>query len=265
MDIASSPVADRRGGGRQLVARLAATLALGAGNIALGTWWAALLVARAAGTSARSAASTVLSGLGAAGGSGGSGVDRALQRASATLGSAASSLGVTAGAGSTGRPGALSLGGLLGPSSTPDHDLAGWAHRLHGDATLALGVALALAATAVVLARHRRPVLRRLAWGGLTVAGLALVVTWAVPAVAADVAHGAVRHLARDLLQAGAPVRPVLWGVEAAAVVVALAVALVRPASGRPLTGRRAREAALLTAVGADQRSSTWSRYSSRQ
>lgn len=197
---------------RRLATRVLVTLTVGAAEAALGTWWAAVLLARSRGG---------LPGFG-----------NALRGASVDLApGAAGSLGSAVGVGSGGtadlgpvlgfdtRSGRL-LGTLLGTRGAGTAHLA---RQLHGDAAVALVAAVALAALALLVSPARCRTILRLVGSAGTMAGLALLAVWPLAAAVAAWSGGSAHRAADAVVGAGEPVRPILITATAACLAVAAA------------------------------------------
>jgi hypothetical protein len=214
---------------RESVARLLAVLAVLAATVALGTWWASLLLIRAAGNLSAPSRSdigqqvakqldhlapgtTKLQGVEAD-------IHTALHDPAVTQALATSTAkGSTALSAELARldkrlGSVLSGGNLLSGATLVDagrHDLAELAVRLRQAARIAVLVAAAAAAAALLVSPLRWLVLRHLALSATLVGGLALLVSWALPELVARSTHGEVRSAARAVLSGGAPVRSVV-------------------------------------------------------
>lgn len=212
---------------RRLATRVLVALTVGAAETALGTWWAAVLLARGRGGlpgfgNALRGASVGLAP--AAAGSLGSAVGTAGSGGTAALGSA---LGFSTGSGRL-------LGGLLGTGGAGAAHLA---RQLHSDATVALVAAVALGALALLASPARYRTILRLACSAGTVTGLALLVTWPVATAVAAWSGGSAHRVADTVLTAGQPVRTTL--ITATVACLALAAATVeagRRSRRRPLS-----------------------------
>lgn len=229
---------------RRLVARVLVALALAAAEAALGTWWAALLLARSGNGGVLGNLGAALGGEPVGGGGAATGsLGSALGLGTGSGGSLGSALGLGAGAAGSPRTGApVPLGGLLGDGGSllGGGGSAHLAHQLHGDAGLALAAAVVLAVAAVAVAPRRQRTCLRLAGGVSAVAGLALLATWPVAAAVSAWSGGSVHRAAGAVLRAGAPVR--------VALAVALGSALVAGALA-VAAGRRARRRRLLAGI----------------
>ncbi|HVB05928.1 MAG TPA: hypothetical protein VNF07_06770 [Acidimicrobiales bacterium] len=199
-------------------------MALAAAAVALGCWWSSLLVIRAAGTLDAFAQTAVTRQISTQldrlvpNAAHGPEVQRAISKA---LGNPAvtQALASSVPGGSSILSAELSrfdtslAPALKGKPLTVDvgqHALASLARKLHGIAKIALIVAIAESAIALIVSPLRHLVLRHLAFGAGLVGGLALLLSWALPALIGHYTHGGAHHFAADLLSGASPVRAVL-------------------------------------------------------
>jgi hypothetical protein len=204
-------------------------LAILAATIALGTWWASLLVIRAAGSFTPLGKSDLAQQIGTqldhlAPGATYAGIVQAdIHKAlddpkvtqalatSAPKGSLALSQELTHLDGRLGP--ILSRGNLLSESnlvSVGQRDLAELAVRLRQIAEIAALAAAAGAAGALLISPLRSRIVRHLAFSASLVGGLALLVSWALPALLAHATKGSAHSVATAILSGGAPVRSVV-------------------------------------------------------
>ena len=236
---------------REFLARILVVFALALGAVALGSWWASLLVARTAGTlssiNAAKVSREIASQLDQLAPGAGS-----LPQAEQAITSALRDPAVTQALASSVPGGSKALSAqlaqrdrVLAPilEKSPlnidagEHVLATLARRLRGIAKAAEIAAAGLGLAAIVISPLRHLILRHLGLGAGLVGGLGLLATWGLPALVGHLTHGGANHFASNVLSGGDPVRTALLESFLIGTAVFVATHLFELLGGRKFTG----------------------------